>query len=176
MVGDLTNGGEIPDMHVLEGMLTLKHTLGEEKIPVLWTLHAAYNLTSFNLTAQTNANVALADPTSNASNALAMFAGLHIGKVDHFGDWAGGLEWGYIEPDAVFSAFNDPNPGLGHNNNTWFKGNVEMGLDKGLSLNVQQYVDWRVNYAVYGPVPTNVIGTTSQDPILRFLAELTATF
>jgi hypothetical protein len=98
-----------------------------------------------------------------------------VGKVAHGGDWAGGLQWAYIEPDAVFSAFNDPDPGLaGHNNNTWFMGNVEIGLEKGLSLNVMQYLDWRTDYDVFSTTPTNIFGTTSRDPMLRTLVDLTA--
>ena len=177
MVGDQSNGDQIPEMHVVEGILNISHHLGEEKIPVLWTFHAALNLSSFNINAATNANVAGNDPSLNNHNDLALFASLHVGKVEQGGDWAGGIQWAYIEPDAVFSAFNDPNPGLaGHNNNTWFMGQVEIGLEKGLSLSLMQYLDWRADYDVFSTVPTNVFGTTSRDPMLRTLADLTAAF
>lgn len=177
MVGDQTNGDQIPDMHVVEGILNISHTIGEEKIPVLWTFHAALNLTSFNITALTNANVAVNNPTLNDTNNLALFAGLQVGKVLHAGDWAGGLQWAYIDPDAVFSAFNDPNPGVaGHNNNTWFMGQVQLGLEEGLSLTAMQYVDWRTDYDVFATAPTNVFGTTSRDPILQTLVDVTASF
>jgi hypothetical protein len=175
MVGDETNGDQIPEMHVIEGILNVTHSLGEEKIPVLWTFHAALNLSSFNIDAATNANVAVNDPTLNDTNNLALFASLHVGKVSQGGDWAGGFQWAYIDPDAVFSAFNDPNPGLaGHNNNTWFKGQVEIGLEKGLSLDMMQYLDWRTDYAVFATTPSNVFGTTSRDPMLRTMVDLTA--
>jgi hypothetical protein len=177
MVGDQTNGDQIPEMHVIEGILNISHTLGEEKIPVLWTFHAAYNLSSFTIDSITNSNVAGNAPSLNDPNDLALFASLHVGQVDHPGDWAGGLQWAYIEPDVVFSAFNDPNPGLaGHNNNTWFMGNVEIGLEEGLSLNMMQYLDWRTDYDVFATTPSNVFGTTSRDPMLRTLVDLTAKF
>lgn len=176
MVGDGTNGGQIPEMHVLEGMVRVSHTIGEEKIPVLWTLHAALNLSSFPIDASTNANVLLNNPGLNDTNNLALLADLRVGKVDHWGDWAGELQWGYIDPDAVFSAFNTPDPGTGHNNNTWFMGQVEMGLDKGLDLTLSQYADWRTDYAVFATQPSNVFGTTSRDPMLKILADVTAKF
>ena len=174
MVGDFSNSDIIPEMHVVEGILNVSHTLGEEKIPVLWTLHGAYNLSAFNLTPQTNMAVSLANPNSNASNALALYAGVHVGKVARGGDWAGGFEWGYIEPDAVFSAFNGPNEGLGHNNNTWVMGNLQIGLWDGLNFEASNYLDWRVNYDVFGPTPLNLIGTTSHLPIMSTLLDLTA--
>jgi hypothetical protein len=68
MVGDQTNGDQIPEMHVIEGILNVSHTLGEEKIPVFWTFHAAYNLSSFAINAATNANVAVNDPSLNDPN------------------------------------------------------------------------------------------------------------
>lgn len=174
MVGDATNGDQIPEMHVIEGILNISHALGEEKIPVLWTFHAALNLTSFTIDAATNADVAINNPGLMDPNDLALFAGVHVGKVEKWGDWAGGFQWGYIQPNAVFAAFNDPNPGLGHNNNTWFMGEVDMGLDKDFYLSAMEYVDWHVDYAVFATQPTNVFGTTSQDPILNTLVDLTA--
>ncbi len=177
MVGDQTNGDQIPEMHVVEGILNISHTIGEEKIPVLWTFHAALNLSSFTINAATNANVAFNNPSLSDSNDLALFAGLQVGKVIHGGDWAGGLQWAYIQPDAVFSAFNDPNPGLaGHNNNTWFMGNVDIGLFDGVSLSLAQYLDWRTDYDVFATAPSNVFGTTSRAPMLRTLLDVTSTF
>jgi hypothetical protein len=35
MVGNQTNGDQIPEMHVVEGIINISHSLGEEKIPVL---------------------------------------------------------------------------------------------------------------------------------------------
>lgn len=174
MVGDGTNGGQIPEMHVVEGILNVSHTIGEEKIPVLWTAHAALNLSSFTINSTTNASVSVNNPSLDDYNHLALYAALEVGKADQSGKWAGGAEWGYIQPDAVFSAFNDPNPGLGHNNNTWFMGHVEVGLEDGLSLDAAQYVDWRTDYDVFATAPSNIIGTTSRDPMLTTRIDLTA--
>jgi len=176
MVGDASNGDQIPEMHVIEGILNVSHTIGEEKIPVLWTLHGALNLSSFTINSASNANVAVNNPGLNDPNDLALFAGLEVGKADHKGEWAGGVQWAYIEPDAVFAAFNDPNPGTGHNNNTWFMGHVELGLEDGLTLNVQQYVDWHTDYDVFDTQPTNLFGTTSRDPMLKILIDVTSKF
>ncbi|HJT24736.1 MAG TPA: putative porin [bacterium] len=174
MVGDATNGYQIPEMHVVEGILNISHTIGEEKIPVFWTLHSALNLSSYTINSATNPNVATNNPTLRDYNHLAFYAGLQVGKTEHAGEWAGGVEWAYIQPDAVFSAFNDPNPGLGHNNNTWFMGHVEMGIEDGLSLDVAQYVDWRTDYDVFATTPSDIIGTTSRDPMLTTKIDLTA--
>ena len=174
MVGDGTNGNQIPEMHVVEGILNVSHTIGEEKIPVLWTAHAALNLSSFTLNSTTNANIAVNNPTLDDYNHLALYGALEVGKADQPGKWEGGGEWGYIQPDAVFSAFNDPNAGLGHNNNTWFMGHVKVGLEDGLSLDVAQYVDWRTDYDVFATTPSNIIGTTSRDPLLTTKIDLTA--
>lgn len=174
MVGDNSNNDLIPEMHVVEGILNVSHTIGEEKIPVLWTLHGALNLSSFTINAATNTNVAVNNPGLSDPNDLALFAGLEVGKADQKGKWAGGLQWAYIEPDAVFAAFNDPNPGLGHNNNTWFMGHVELGLEDGLTLNAMQYVDWRTDYDVFATQPSNLFGTTSRDPMLKILIDVTA--
>ncbi|SRR5579871_550158 len=174
MVGDNSSNNVIPEMHVVEGILNVSHTIGEEKIPVLWTLHGALNLSSFTINAATNTNVKAINPGLNDPNDLALFAGVEVGKAEQAGKWAGGLQWAYIQPDAVFSAFNDPNPGLGHNNNTWFMGQVEMGLEDGLRLDLAQYVDWRADYDVFGPSPSDIIGTTSRDPMLTTRIDLTA--
>jgi hypothetical protein len=174
MVGDGSNGGQIPEMHVVEGMIRISHGIGEAKIPVLWTLHGALNLSSFNITAATNANVAVNHPGLSDTNDLGILAEVKVGKVDQWGDWAGTVQWGYLEPDAVFSAFNDPDPGTGHNNNTWFMGRVEMGLDKGLDLTLSQYAAWRTDYDVFDTVPSNIFGTTSRAPMLKLLVDLTA--
>lgn len=174
MVGNALNDDVIPEMHVVEGILNVSHTVGEEKIPVLWTLHGALNLSSFTINAITNANVAVNNPGLSDPNDLALFAGLEVGKADRAGEWAGGLQWAYIEPDAVFAAFNDPNPGTGHNNNTWFMGHVELGLEDGLTLNAMQYVDWHTDYDVFPTQPTNIFGTTSRDPMLKILIDVTA--
>jgi len=174
MVGDDSNGNMIPEIHLMECLLNVSIPLGDEKIPFLWILHGTYNLSSFNITPLTNANVAAANPASNASNALALYAGVQLGKAVHRGDWAGGLEWGYIEPNAVFSPFNDSNTGFGHNNNTWFKGTVRMSAEDGLVLSASQYLDWRVNYDVFGPTPLNTIGTTSKAPLLLTVIDVTA--
>jgi hypothetical protein len=176
MVGDASQGDMIPEMHIVEGMLKVHHTLGEEKIPVDWTFHGAYNLSSFNITAQTNTSVSINNPGENASNALALYAGVHAGKTGHGGDWAGGLEWGYIEPNSVFAAYNaaDSDIAFGHNNHTWFKGLVEAGLDNDFVLSIGQYWYWRVNYDVLGTAPSNIFDMTSRDPVLRTQIDLSA--
>lgn len=176
MVGNLALGSLIPDIQLVEGILTVAYGLGDEKVPVLWTFHGAYNLNSFNITPLTAANVAVNNPSSNASNALAMFARLAVGKTVHPGDWAGSLEWGYIEPNAVFADFSDSDSGLGYNNNTWFKGKVEVGLVVGLSLSVAQYMDWKVNYDVLETSPSAALGSTSHSPIMRTQIDMSAKF
>jgi len=176
MVGDMTHGGMIPEMHIAEGMITLSHTLGDEKIPVLWTLHGALNLTSFNITALTNANVSVNNPALNDTNDLALFAQVKAGELTHRGNFTGSLEWGYIDPNAVFAAFSDSDSGVGHNNNTWFKGMVGTAIENGLELSVDQYMDWRTNYDVFGIAPSNIFGTTSRAPVLRTQIDLSAKF
>ncbi len=174
MVGDLTHGGMIPDMHIVEAMVTVAHKLGAERIPVLWTFHGALNLTSFNITAQTNANAAVNDPALNDTNNLALFAQVKVGEAARNDDFAGSFEWGYIDPNAVFAAFSDSDSGVGHNNNTWFMGKVATGIAEDLSLSVDQYLGWRTDYNVFGTAASNLFGTTSRDPILRTQIDLAA--
>ncbi len=176
MVGDLSQGGLIPDINMVEGILNISHKVGEEKIPVLWTFHGVFNLTSFNIAPSTNANVAVNNPKLILNNNLALFARVGVGEIVRRGDFAGSFEWGYIEPNAVFSAFSDSDSGVGHNNNTWFKGMVGTGIADGISLSVVQYMDWRVNYDVMGTTASNVVGTTSRAPVLRTQIDLAAKF
>jgi hypothetical protein len=120
--------------------------------------------------------VAVNNPRLNDTNNLALFARFWVGEALHRGDFAGSFEWGYIDPNAVFSAFSDSDSGVGHNNNTWFKAMVETCVEDGLTLSVGQYLDWRADYAVFATSPSNVFGTTSRDPVLRTQIDLGAKF
>jgi hypothetical protein len=165
MVANRADRGLIPDIQMIEGMVKVGHNIGS--VPFNWMFHLADNLNSFNLTAATNANVAVNNPTSDRSNSVALFAKLGIGKIANPGEFEGSIEWGYIEPNAVFSLFSDSDSGNGGNNNTWFKGVVTVGLENGLNFSLTQYVDWLANYDVKATAPSNKMGDTSQQPIWR---------
>jgi len=172
MVVNAAAAGKMPEPHIVDGILTVKYKMGD--VPFAWTLHGCYNLDSFNINPLTVPAVAVVNPTSNASNALAMFAQVAVGKVATGGDWAGSLEFGYIEPNAVFGYYSDSDSGVGFNNNVWLKGVAEVGLEEGLSFKLGQYAVWRQNYDVFGNTPNATLGGTSHAPVFRTQADFVA--
>jgi hypothetical protein len=149
-------------------MLTLKHKIGEAKIPVAWTFHGAYNTNSFVINTTTVPAVAASptNPGADQSNAWALLGKVAVGTTNA-GEWQGTLEFGCIEPNATYGLFTDSDSGAGFNNNLWLKGIVGIGLAQDLALNIVQYADWHANYDVFGATYNASLGGTARTPLFR---------
>ncbi|GEM_PF-1766975 len=150
--------GWIPDIRMVEGMVKIKNKIGGQAFT--WTFHAARNTNSFNLNKFTNANI---HGLASISNANAFFAKVET-KVDKLGL---GLQWGYIEPNAVLSLYSDSDSGAGYNDNKWLKADVSYDLADGLTVSLGQYAVKRVVPDLFGGTPTNAAGGTSRQPLFR---------
>jgi hypothetical protein len=153
MVTNLVTG-KIPDIVMGEAMLTIKHKVGD--VPLSWTFHGALNTNSFDIT---NTTVAGMPAGKTLSNQLAFLGKVSVGKSDP-GMWAAGVEFAFIEPNAVYGIFSDSDSGsAGYNNNVWIKPSVEVGLADGLTFSVAQYLDWKLYY--------DYLAAQSHQPVLR---------
>ena len=150
--------GWIPDIHLVEGMVKIKNKIAKQAFT--WTFHAARNTNSFDLNKFTNANI---HGLASISNANAFFAKVET-KVDKVGL---GLQWGYIEPNAVLSLYSDSDSGAGYNNNKWLKADVSYDLSDGFTVSLGQYAVKRVVPDLLGGTPTNTAGGTSRQPLFR---------
>jgi len=169
MVTDSTPGNlAIPDIVMGEAMFSLKTKVGEEKIALGFTAHAAYNFESFDINGTTVPAV-LASPTYSGgtiSNALALLAKVDLGKADP-GAFSTFLEFGMIDPNAVYALFSDSDSGPGGNNNTWIKGNITLGVTKDMTFGITQYADWHTTYDVFGSTYNASLGGTGRTPLFR---------
>jgi hypothetical protein len=170
MLANAFDGGKLPDINTLDMILRINHKIDGN--PVVWTFQGAFNYNSFPITPSTVTATAFKGAGYKASNEVAMFAQVAVGKVANAGDWAGSFEVGYIEPNAVFGLFSDSDSGTGFNNYVWLKGVGEVGIEDGLSFKLGQYVAWRENYDVFGGTPNSTLGGTSHAPVLRTQADL----
>lgn len=174
MLGNAVDAGRIPEFNMVDGILKVSHKVGD--VPLVWLFHGAFNYNSFSINPTTVTATAFKGAGYSASNELALFGQLAVGKVANPGDWAGTIEYGYIEPNAVFALFSDSDSGLGFNNWSWFKGSVEVGVESGLNIKISQYAAYRANWDVFGGTSNNTLGGTSHQPVFRTQADAVVKF
>jgi hypothetical protein len=166
MVANMAPGakqGWIPDLKVVEALVKFDHKVA--KLPFAWTFHMARNTNSFDLDYRTTGNKVRAGKQGNAN---AYFVKVEAGNAKVKGDAKLGLQWGYIEPNAVLGLYSDSDSGTGFNNQKWLKADIGFMLTDALSLNVGQYAAKRVSYELtQGTAISNKNEASSRSPLYR---------
>ena len=128
--------GVLLDFKVLDGFLQLKRKVGKMDLAILF--QTTHNMTSF--------DIRTADKTAKNNNENAYITEVNLGKIALKNDYAFGLRWGYLQPNAVYGGFTDSDSGFC--NRKFLRAFVGYGLAEGLELDIAGFGLRRVNYDV----------------------------